>query len=90
MVRPVGRPVWQQAAYRLADVHDLEFVNPSWPLQGFRAWVSCDEAADDNGDPVHECDGTDKHRVMVNIRRADNARFYDLLLAVAEGPGEAS
>jgi hypothetical protein len=82
-VRPVGRPIWQQATYRLATVHNLQLTNPSSPVQGLRAWVWCDEAADDNGDPLHVCDGADRHQVVVNVRRADNPHSFELLVSLA-------
>jgi len=82
-VRPEGRPIWQQATYRLAGVHNLEFTNPQSPLQGFRAWVWCDEAAEDHGDRLHACDGADRHKVVVNVRRADNPHSFELLVSLA-------
>ena len=81
-VRPERRPRWQQATYRLATVHDLEFRGPARALAALSAWVWCDEAADDNGDPLHVCDG-DKHRVAVTVRRADNPHCFELLMNLA-------
>ena len=63
-------------------MHDLEFRSPASPLTGFRAWVWCDEAADDHGDPTYVCDG-DKHLVVVSVRRADNPHCYELLTSLA-------
>ena len=81
-VRPEGRPRWQQAMYRLGALQDLEFRSRASPLAGLRGWVWCDEAADDNGDPLHVCDG-DRHRVVITVRRADNPNCFELLTSLA-------
>lgn len=64
---------WRTAAVRLADVHDVHWLEPEGaPRPVLHAYVSCSKIV--SGDLEHECrDSATPHRLLVCILKTRNA-----------------